>query len=114
MCFHVKMDLEIPKGENEMKKRPKALKFRVTGEFVNAFLSRIILRSYKLLPRDVQLHRFSPNPNLYDNCHIIIMTSKKFPTVREDSEPEAGCVHYNKKTKTFTLLSETEFAKKGE
>ena len=87
----------------KIKKRPRALSFRVTKEYLNEFIHKMVLRSYKVLPRDIELHSIAMDPNYYNDSYIIIVKSKKFPIVEEGSRPHVGCVKYDQLTKTMTL-----------
>jgi len=87
----------------KIKKRPRALVFRVTREYFNEFIHKMVLRSYKVLPRDIELYSIDTDPNYYNNSYIIIIKSKKFPIVEEGSRPHVGYVKYDKLTKTMTL-----------
>jgi len=63
ICQKIKIE---KKKEDKMKRRKerRGLQFRVSLEFLNLVFDLIKKRKYKLIPKDVEIHRISP----WDPC----------------------------------------------
>ena len=103
--FKVKLTKYGKEVLTKMRKRKehRGLAFRITIEFLNEIFDFIKKRKYKLIPKDVEIHRISPWDPCWDG-YTIIMTSKEFPIVEEGCEHSQGDAKVDKEKGIIKLM----------